>query len=73
MKRSYHEFCAIDDPHLHRHRLADDEPAADVGPALSALPFTFSPRSLPVSGFTSAADGVLVAYQALPNTCRGVG
>jgi hypothetical protein len=24
MKRSYHEFCAVDDAYLHRHRLADD-------------------------------------------------
>lgn len=30
MKRSYHEFCAVDDAYLHRHRLADDEPAAGL-------------------------------------------
>jgi hypothetical protein len=38
MKRSYHEFCAVDDAYLHRHRLADDEPAAGVGAALSGPP-----------------------------------
>lgn len=30
MKRSYHEFCAVDDAYLHRHRLADDEPPAGL-------------------------------------------
>ena len=30
MKRSYHEFCAVDDAYLHRHRLADDAPPAGL-------------------------------------------
>ncbi len=38
MKRSYHEFCAVDDPYLHRHRLADDEPPAGVDAPLIATP-----------------------------------
>jgi len=38
MKKSYHEFCAVDDPHLHYHRLADDEPAASVDAPLTATP-----------------------------------
>ncbi|MBN0016470.1 hypothetical protein JTL76_34810, partial [Pseudomonas aeruginosa] len=38
MKRSYHEFCAVDDPYLHRHRLADDEPPAGVDAPLTATP-----------------------------------
>lgn len=38
MKKSYHEFCAVDDPHLHYHRLADDEPAAGVDVPLTATP-----------------------------------
>ncbi len=35
MKRSYHEFCAVDDPYLHRHRTADDEPPAGVDAPLT--------------------------------------
>ena len=38
MKKSYHEFCAVDDPHLHYHRLADDEPPAGVDAPLIATP-----------------------------------
>jgi hypothetical protein len=38
MKKSYHEFCAVDDPYLHYHRLADDEPAAGVDAPLTATP-----------------------------------
>lgn len=38
MKSSYHEFCAVDDPYLHRHRLADDEPPAGVDAPLTATP-----------------------------------
>ena len=42
MKKSYHEFCAVDDPHLHYHRLADDEPAAGVDAPLTATPVVFA-------------------------------
>ena len=47
MKRSYHEFCAVDDPHLHRYRLADDEPAAGIDAALIATPVAWiTPHSM---------------------------
>ncbi|MGC3921690.1 hypothetical protein ACPV6C_29925, partial [Klebsiella pneumoniae] len=36
MKRSYHEFCAVDDPYLHCHRMADGEPPAGVDAPLTA-------------------------------------
>jgi hypothetical protein len=47
MKRSYHEFCAVDDPYLHRHRLADDEPPAGVDAPLTATPVLARQKILP--------------------------